>query len=154
MKRIIFSLVMTISSFSFAHIESIDFSCKENYQNKINKMVAFSMIKLNSLETAKGSIYEAVMGHDKYMTAMEKTYQEIREEHKNDSTFQITFNFDKFESPINEIVRKLNSKKLNKNVSYEQVAQFILDNKDNDTYCPNGDVINKKQLIKILKQKL
>jgi len=146
-----------VSGLSFAQTQTIDpieFTCKENYQNKINQMVAFSMVKLNSLETAKGSIYEAVMGYDKYMAAMEKTYEETREENKNDATFEITFNFDKFESPINELVRKLNSKKLNKNVTYEQVAQFILDNKDNDTYCPNGKVLDKKQLIKVLNSKL
>jgi hypothetical protein len=154
MKKVMLALCMSVSSICFANVETIEFACKENYQNKIDKMVAFSMIKLNSLETAKGSIYEAVMGYDLYMAAMERTYNEIREENKNDATFEITFNFEKFESPINELVRKLNSKKLNKNVTYEQVAQFILANKDNDTYCPNDEVINKKQLINLLKQNL
>lgn len=55
----ILSLIILSSLVHANQEDSIQFYCKESYQNKINKLIPFTMFKINSFETAKGALYEA-----------------------------------------------------------------------------------------------
>lgn len=149
MKRCFLALSFLVTSITYAQ-DPIQFHCKESYQTTMDQMVAFSMVKLNALESGKGLFYEAIMGKEAYIEAMAQTYQEIKQENnnKNDATMELTFNFENFESPINELVRKINRKQKLKTVSYEQVAKIILENSQSERFCPQGKPMNINQIAK------